>query len=59
MANERLKSGGKGFVDYVLWGDDGIPLRRIEAKRTKRSPKEGEQQPKLHADCLEAMFGRR
>lgn len=27
---------GKGFVDYVLWGDDGKPLALIEAKRTTR-----------------------
>ena len=25
---------GKGFVDYVLWGDDGLPSAVIEAKRT-------------------------
>ena len=28
---------GKGFVDYVLWGDDGKPLALVEAKRTKKS----------------------
>ena len=50
---------GDGFVDYVLWGDDGKPLGLIEVKRTKRSPKEGEQQAKLYADCLAAMFGQR
>ncbi|MEI7462466.1 MAG: DEAD/DEAH box helicase family protein, partial [Pirellula sp.] len=50
---------GEGFVDYVLWGDDGKPLGLIEAKRTKRSPQEGEHQAKLYADCLEAMFGQR
>ena len=50
---------GEGSVDYVLWGDDGKPLGLVEAKRTKRSPKEGEQQAKLYADCLEAMFGKR
>ena len=27
---------GKGFVDYVLWGDDGKPLALVEAKRTRR-----------------------
>jgi hypothetical protein len=26
---------GKGFVDYVLWGDDGKPLGLVEAKRTR------------------------
>jgi len=50
---------GEGFVDYVLWGDDGKPLGLIEAKRTKRSPQEGEHQAKLYADCLETMFGQR
>ena len=55
MPNET----GKGFVDYVLWGNDGKPLALVEAKRTKRSPKEGQQQSKLYADCLEAQFGQR
>lgn len=50
---------GKGFVDYVLWGDDGKPLALIEAKRTKRDPRVGQQQAKLYADCLEAQFGQR
>ncbi len=50
---------GKGFVDYVLWGDDGKPLALVEAKRTKRDPRVGQQQAKLYADCLEQQFGRR
>lgn len=50
---------GKGFVDYVLWGDDGKPLAIVEAKRSRRSAKEGEQQAVLYADCLEAQFGQR
>ncbi|MGI9043946.1 MAG: DEAD/DEAH box helicase family protein [Gemmatimonadaceae bacterium] len=50
---------GKGFVDYVLWGDDGKPLGLVEAKRTRRSPRAGEQQAKLYADCLERQFGQR
>jgi type I restriction enzyme R subunit len=52
-------SKSEGFVDYVLWGDDGKPLGIVEAKRTKFSPQKGEQQAKLYADCLEAMFGQR
>jgi type I restriction enzyme R subunit len=52
-------SKGKGFVDYVLWGDDGKPLAIVEAKRTRRDSRVGQQQAKLYADCLEAMFGRR
>lgn len=50
---------GKGFVDYVLWGDDGKPLGLVEAKRTRRDPRAGQQQAKLYADCLEQQFGRR
>jgi type I restriction enzyme R subunit len=50
---------GKGFVDYVLWGDDGKPLALIEAKRTKRDPRVGQRQAELYADCLEKQFGQR
>ena len=48
-----------GYVDYVLWGADRKPLAVVEAKRTKRDAKVGQQQAKLYADCLEAKFGRR
>jgi type I restriction enzyme R subunit len=50
---------GEGFVDYVLWGDDDKPLALVEAKRTKRDARVGQQQAKLYADCLEKQFGRR
>lgn len=50
---------GDGFVDYVLWGDDGKPLGLVEAKRTREDPKVGRQQAKLYADCLEEAFGQR
>ena len=50
---------GKGFVDYVLWGADGKPLGLVEAKRTKCDARQGQQQAKLYADCLEAKFGQR
>ena len=50
---------GVGYVDYVLWGDDGKPLGLVEAKSTTKDPKVGQQQAKLYADCLEAMYGRR
>ena len=50
---------GKGFVDYVLWGDDGKPLALVEAKRTRRDARDGQQQAKLYADCLERQFGQR
>lgn len=50
---------GQGFVDYVLWGDDGKPLALVEAKRSRRDARAGQQQAKLYADCLERQFGRR
>src|SRR5207244_3755859 len=49
----------QGFVDYVLWGDDGKPLGLVEAKRTKKNAALGKQQAKLYADCLEQTFGQR
>jgi type I restriction enzyme, R subunit len=52
-------NSGDGFVDYVLWGDDRKPLGIVEAKRTKRDPRVGQQQAKLYADCLEKEFGQR
>lgn len=55
MPNES----GDGFCDYVLWGDDGLPLGVVEAKKTKRDPRIGQNQAKLYADCLEKKFGRR
>lgn len=50
---------GKGFADYVLWGDDGKPLAVVEAKRTRRDGRAGQQQAQLYADCLEAQLGQR
>jgi type I restriction enzyme R subunit len=50
---------GIGFVDYVLWGDDGKPLALNEAKRTRKDATVGQQQAKLYADCLEKQYGQR
>lgn len=50
---------GLGYVDYVLWGDDGKPLAIVEAKKTTVEPQIGQQQAKLYADCLETMHGQR
>ena len=55
MPNES----GDGYVDYVLWGDDGKPLAVVEAKRTRRDPKVGQQQAWHYANCLETAFGQR
>ena len=51
--------GQKGYVDYVLFGKDGLPLAVIEAKRTSKDPNIGRKQALLYADCLERKFGRR
>jgi type I restriction enzyme R subunit len=56
MSSGNLKWG---YVDYVLWGDDGKPLAVVEAKRTTKSAQLGQQQAKLYADCLEQEFGQR
>ncbi|EDY46623.1 DEAD/DEAH box helicase family protein [Streptomyces sp. SPB074] len=59
IASGMPAKSGKGYVDYVLWGDDGRPLALVEAKRTRRDAREGQQQAKLYADALEARFNRR
>lgn len=48
-----------GFIDYVLWGDDGKPLAVVEAKRASVGAEAGKQQAKLYADCIEAEHQRR
>ena len=50
---------GVGFVDYVLWGADGKPLGLVEAKRTRKDARSGQQQAKLYADLLEKRYGQR
>jgi type I restriction enzyme R subunit len=50
---------GKGFVDYVLWGDNGLPLAIVEAKSTIHSATKGKHQASLYADCLEKSTGQR
>lgn len=50
---------GVGYVDYVLYGNNGKPVAVIEAKRTSKDPKVGQQQAKLYADCLEKQYGQR
>ncbi|MCU7865920.1 MAG: DEAD/DEAH box helicase family protein, partial [Candidatus Thiodiazotropha sp. (ex Lucinoma borealis)] len=50
---------GTGYVDYVLWGNDGKPLALVEAKKTRKDPKIGKRQAELYADCLEKHHGQR
>ena len=50
---------GLGYVDYVLWGDNGKPVGLVEAKKTMRDAKVGREQAELYANCLEKKFGQR
>ncbi|MEL6492743.1 MAG: DEAD/DEAH box helicase family protein [Cyanobacteria bacterium J06621_3] len=59
MPIQKSTDTGRGFVDYVLWGDNGKPLALVEAKRTSKSPQSGQHQAKLYADCLEQRYGQR
>lgn len=52
-------SSGEGFADYVLLGEDGIPLAVVEAKKTAESAERGRQQAKCYADGFEKTHGRR
>ena len=52
-------SSGKGYADYVLYGNNGKPLAVIEAKRSSADPMKGSHQAKLYADCLENQYQQR
>ncbi len=50
-------SSGIGYVDYVLWGKDNLPLAVVEAKKASVDTAVGSHQAKLYADCLEMKYG--
>jgi len=50
---------GIGYIDYVLWDDNGKPLAVIEAKKTAESAVKGRTQAKCYADGLEKEHGQR
>ena len=56
---DQPTESGNGYVDYVLWDDDGLPLAVIEAKRTSTSAVLGKKQAKDYADALEKQHGQR
>jgi type I restriction enzyme R subunit len=49
MVNEPEVSYGLQFIDYVLLGKDGKPLAVVEAKKTTKDPRIGEEQAKQYA----------
>lgn len=50
---------GNGYIDYVLWDDDGLPLAVVEAKHTTKDARLGKKQAKDYADGLEKEHGQR
>jgi type I restriction enzyme R subunit len=56
---QTVNPTGKGYIDYVLWDDNGLPLAIIEAKRTQKDANLGKRQAQLYADCLEKQFNQR
>nr|WP_288556654.1 DEAD/DEAH box helicase family protein [uncultured Mediterraneibacter sp.] len=50
-------ASGTGYVDYVLWGKDNLPLAVVEAKKASVDTAVGSHQAKLYADCLEMKYG--
>ena len=57
--DEMPNKSGCGFADYVLFGDDGLPLAVVEAKRTSVNVEKGRQQAVLYADFLEKKYKQR
>ena len=50
---------GTGYVDYVLWGKDNLPLAVVEAKKPSVKLESASHQAKLYADCLQDKYGQR
>ncbi len=55
----NVNKSGIGFVDYVLWGKNGLPLAVVEAKNTLQNVEKGKHQASLYADCLEKKYRQR
>lgn len=51
VAHQPTKSG-LGYVDYVLWDDDGTPLAVVEAKRSREHMQKGREQARYYAEGL-------
>ncbi len=57
IPKSKQNPNGKGYCDYVLFGDDGLPLAVVEAKRTSESEEKGAEQARQYADSLEKQYG--
>ncbi|MGF1748479.1 DEAD/DEAH box helicase family protein [Vibrio cionasavignyae] len=47
---------GIGYIDYVLWDDDGTPLAVVEAKRSREHMQKGREQARYYAEGLAKQF---
>lgn len=47
----------QNFVDYMLLGQNGLPIGIVEAKRTSRSVHVGREQAAEYADALQQRYG--
>ena len=52
-----LEDDSLGYVDYVIWSDDRMPLAVIEAKKTSVDVSAGKHQARRYAEALEAEYG--
>ena len=49
---------GHQFADYALFGDDGFPLAVVEAKKTSRDARIGQEQARQYAENIQKNSGR-
>lgn len=48
---------GEGYLDYVLYDDDGTPLALVEAKKLSVDPEKGRIQAITYAKAIEKQYG--
>ena len=48
---------GEGYLDYVLFDDDGTPLALVEAKKLSIEPEKGRLQAINYAKAIEKQYG--
>ena len=51
-----LDDGGDGYVDYVIWSDEGKPLAVIEAKKASVSVSAGKHQARRYTEALKQQY---
>ena len=51
-----LDDGGDGYVDYVIWSDEGKPLAVIGAKKASVSVSAGKHQARRYTEALKQQY---